>query len=44
VILGFFLLRTLNQASGTLRNWGVIISAFALGIASVNLIQSTLGR
>ncbi len=40
IVLGFFFTyRPLATASQTIQNWGVIISAFALGIASVNLIQ-----
>ncbi|HHY76030.1 MAG TPA: hypothetical protein GX500_04490 [Firmicutes bacterium] len=40
IILAFFFdSPTLTNASQSLQNWAVIIAAFALGIASVNLIQ-----
>lgn len=35
----FFTARPLATAEKEMQNWGVIIAAFALGIASVNLIQ-----
>lgn len=35
----FFTSKPLSQASKTIQSWGVIVSAFALGIAAVNLIQ-----
>lgn len=40
VILAFFVdYKPLGKISTSLQDWGVIISAFALGIASVNLLQ-----
>jgi hypothetical protein len=45
VILGFFFTyKPLAQASQTVQNWGVLVSAFALGMASVNLIRVHLRR
>jgi hypothetical protein len=35
----FFTSKPLSQASQTIQSWGIIVSAFALGMASVNLIQ-----
>ena len=35
----FFTSKPLSQASQAIQSWGVIVSAFALGIAAVNLIQ-----
>lgn len=35
----FFTNKAVSQASSMVENWGVIVSAFALGLASVNLIQ-----
>ncbi len=40
----FFTYKPLSQASSTVENWGVIVAAFALGLASVNLIQVHLRR
>lgn len=40
MIVSFFVTnKPLQDASKTLENWGVIVSAFALGLASVNLLQ-----
>jgi len=39
IVSFFFSYKPLSQAAQTAENWGVIISAFALGLASVNLIQ-----
>lgn len=40
IILAFFVdYKPLSKVSTSLQDWGVIISAFALGIASVNLLQ-----
>lgn len=40
IILAFFVdYKPLARVSSSLQDWGVIISAFALGIASVNLLQ-----
>lgn len=40
----FFTSKPLTKAATTVENWGVIIAAFALGLASVNLIQIHLRR
>ncbi len=39
IVSFFFTSRPLSNAANTVQNWGVIVSAFALGLASVNLIQ-----
>lgn len=40
----FFSYKPLSQASSMVENWGVIVAAFALGLASVNLVQIHLRR
>ncbi len=40
----FFTSKPLSQASSMVENWGVLVAAFALGLASVNLIQIHLRR
>lgn len=35
----FFKQQTLNQWSNTFQNWGIIVAAFALGLASINLAR-----
>ncbi len=39
IVSFFFTSEPLVEAAKTVQNWGVIIAAFALGLASVNLIQ-----
>ncbi len=39
IISFFFTSEPLLEAAKAVQNWGVIIAAFALGLASVNLIQ-----
>ncbi|HOV65934.1 MAG TPA: hypothetical protein PLR48_03170 [Bacillota bacterium] len=39
IVSFFFSSEPLSQAANTVQNWGVIIAAFALGLASINLIQ-----
>ncbi|MGI6164010.1 MAG: hypothetical protein ACOYEQ_08825 [Bacillota bacterium] len=39
IVSFFFPSQPLIQAAKSVENWGVIIAAFALGLASVNLIQ-----
>lgn len=39
IISFFFTSESLTQAAQTIQNWGVIVAAFALGLASVNLIR-----
>jgi hypothetical protein len=39
IVSFFFPSQPLVQAAKSVQNWGVIIAAFALGLASVNLIQ-----
>lgn len=40
----FFTSKPLTQVSATVEGWGVIVAAFALGLASVNLIQIHVRR
>ncbi len=39
ILAFFFTAAPLTSAQNEIQNWGVIMSAFALGIASVNLVQ-----
>ncbi len=39
IVSFFFTSEPLLEAAKTVQNWGVIIAAFALGLASVNLVQ-----
>jgi len=39
IVSFFFSSEPLVRAANTVQNWGVIIAAFALGLASINLIQ-----
>jgi len=39
IVSFFFTSETLGEAARTVENWGVIVAAFALGLASINLIQ-----
>lgn len=40
----FFQIPAINSASAALRSWGVIVSTFALGLGSVNLIGVNIRR
>lgn len=39
IVSFFFSSKPLTNAAQTVQNWGIIVAAFALGLASVNLIQ-----
>lgn len=44
IVSFFFSSKPLTNAAQTVQNWGIIVAAFALGLASVNLIQVHVKR
>lgn len=45
VLLSFFIKQPgLNSLAGLLQNWGIVVAAFALGLASLNLVRVHLKR